>query len=102
MTEGVIKDRKLYVNIKEFSNKDINCMKLFLENKFKLNKINLPSFFTQPYQSNEKTVTSRQWGVAREKRLNNYYLEFNRNNIKKIYDIINPYILPSMKFKFIT
>jgi hypothetical protein len=74
MTEGKISNRKLYVNIKQFSEKDIKLLIQFLENKFKLDKINLT----------------------------NYYLEFNSNNIKKIYDITKPYIFPSMKFKFIT
>jgi len=60
--------------MKQFNNRDIEFMKQFLENKFKLDQINL----------------------------NNYYLEFNSNNILKIYNIIKPYILPSMKFKFIT
>ena len=74
MTEGKISKRKLYVNMKQFNNKDIKIMKQFLENKFKLDQINL----------------------------NNNCLEFNCNNIKKIYDITKPYIFPSMKFKFIT
>lgn len=74
MTEGKIKNRNLYLNMKQFNNRDIEFMKQFLENKFKLDQINL----------------------------NNYYLEFNSNNILKIYNIIKPYILPSMKFKFIT
>jgi hypothetical protein len=74
MTEGKIKKNKLYVNMKQFNNKDIQFMKEFLESKFKL----------EPIQ------------------FNNHYLEFNRNNIKKIYDITKSYILPFMKFKFIT
>jgi transcriptional regulator of heat shock response len=74
MTEGKIKNRKLYLNMKQFNNRDIKIIKQFLENKFKLDQINL----------------------------NNNYLEFNSNNIFKIYNITKPYILPSMKFKFIT
>jgi len=74
MTEGKISNSKLYVNMKQFNEKDIKFMIQFLENKFRLDKINLI----------------------------NYYLEFNCNNITKIYDITKPYILPSMKFKFIT
>ena len=74
MTEGKISKRKLYVNMKQFNNKDVKIMKQFLENKFKLDQINL----------------------------NNNCLEFNCNNIKKIHEIIKPYILPSIKFKFIT
>lgn len=74
MTEGKISNKKLYVNMKQFNNKDIIIMKQFLENKFKLDQIN---FY-------------------------NNCLEFNCNNIKKIHEIIKPYILPSIKFKFIT
>jgi hypothetical protein len=73
MTEGKIKNNKLYLNMKQFSDKDIKFMIQFLENKFKLDQINL----------------------------NNFYLEFNSYNIKKIYNITKPYIFPSMKFKFI-
>jgi hypothetical protein len=74
MTEGKISNKNLYVNMTQFSDKDIKFVIQFLENKFRLDKINL---------------------------INNY-LEFNCNNIKKIYDIIKPYISPSMKFKFLT
>lgn len=74
MTEGKIRNKNLYVNISQFSDKDKKSLILFLETKFTLEKINLT----------------------------NNYLEFNCNNIKKIYDIIKPYIFPSMKFKFIT
>ena len=73
MSEGKISNKKLYVNMKQFSDKDIKFLIEFLENKFKLDKINL---------------------------INNY-LEFNCNNIKKIYDITKIYIFPSMKFKFL-
>ncbi len=73
MTEGQIKNRKLYLNMTQFNNKDIKVMKLFLENRFKLDQINL----------------------------NNNYLEFNSNNILKIYNITKPYVFPSMKFKFL-
>ena len=41
MTEGKIKNKNLYVNVGEFSDKDINILIKFLENKFKLEKINL-------------------------------------------------------------
>lgn len=74
MTEGKIKNRKLYLNMTQFNNRDIKIIKQFLEKKFKLDQINL----------------------------NNNCLEFNANNILKIYNITKPYILPSMKFKFIT
>jgi hypothetical protein len=74
MSEGKIRNRKLYVNMIQFSDKDIKFLIQFLENKFRFDKINL---------------------------INNY-LEFNCNNINKIYDITKPYIFPSMKFKFIT
>lgn len=74
MTEGKIQNTKLYVNMTQFSDKDIKFLIQFLENKFRLDKINL---------------------------INNY-LEFNCNNINKIFDITKPYIFPSMKFKFIT
>jgi hypothetical protein len=74
MTEGKIRQNKLYVNMSQFSDKDIKFFIQFLENKFTLDKINL----------------------------SNNYLEFNCNNINKIYDIIKPNIFPSMKFKFIT
>ena len=57
-----------------FSLKEIQFLVHILENKFKLDKINL----------------------------NNYWLEFNLNNINKIYNITKPYIFSSMKFKFIT
>ena len=73
MSEGKISNKKLYVNMKQFSDKDIKFLIEFLENKFKLDKINL---------------------------INNY-LEFNCNNNKKIYDITKIYIFPSMKFKFL-
>ena len=58
----------------EFSDKDINILIKFLENKFKLEKINL---------------------------INNN-LGLNANNINIIKCIIKPYVIPSMKFKFIT
>ena len=74
MTDGKISQNKLFVNMKNFNDKDIKFFIQFLENKFKLDQINL----------------------------NNNCLEFNCNNIKKIYDITKPYIFPSMKFKFIT
>jgi hypothetical protein len=74
MTEGKIRNKKLYVNMTQFNNKDIKLFILFLENKFRLDKINL---------------------------INNY-LEFNCNNINKIYDIIKLNVYPSMKFKFLT
>jgi len=74
MTEGKIKNKHLYLNMTQFKNRDIKIMKQFLENKFKLDQINL----------------------------NNNYLEFNSNNILKIYNITKPYIFPSMRFKFIT
>jgi len=41
MTEGKIKNRNLYFNMKQFNNRDIEFMKQFLENKFKLDQINL-------------------------------------------------------------
>lgn len=59
--------------MKQYRNNDINFIKQFLENKFKLDQINL----------------------------NNNCLEFNSNNILKIYNITKLFILPSMKFKFI-
>ena len=74
MTEGQIRDKKLYVNMKEFSDKEIQYFITFLENQFKLDKINLI--------------------------INN--LEFNSNNIKQIYSLTKPYISSSMKFKFMT
>lgn len=74
MTEGKISNKKLYVKMKQFNNTDIKFLIQFLENKFKLDKINF---------------------------INNC-LEFNSNNIVIIYNIIKPYILPSMKFKFVT
>lgn len=74
MTEGKISNKKLSVNMKKFNDKDIKFFIQFLENKFNLHQI----------------------------KLNNYWLEFNSNNIKKIYNIIKPYIFSSMKFKFIT
>ena len=74
MTEGKIKNKKLSVNMRKFKDKDIIKFIDFLENKFNLDKINL----------------------------NNYWLEFNLNNINKIYNITKPYIFSSMKFKFIT
>lgn len=74
MTDGKIKNKKLYVNMKNFNDKEIKFLLKFLENKFKLNEI----------------------------KLNNKWLEFNSNNIKKIYNITKPYIFSSMKFKFIT
>ena len=74
MTEGKIKNKNLYVNVGEFSDKDINILIKFLENKFKLEKINL---------------------------INNN-LGLNANNINIIKCIIKPYVIPSMKFKFIT
>lgn len=74
MTEGKIRTNKLYVNMKQYTDKDIKFLIQTLETKFNLEKINLK----------------------------NNYLEFNINNINKIYDITKPYIFPSMKFKFIT
>ena len=74
MTDGKISQNKLFVNMKNFNDKDIKFFIQFLENKFKLNQMNL----------------------------NNYWLEFNSNNIKKIYNITKPYIIPSMKFKFLS
>ena len=74
MTEGKIKNKNQYVNVGEFSDKDINILIKFLENKFKLEKINL---------------------------INNN-LGLNANNINIIKCIIKPYVIPSMKFKFIT
>ena len=74
MTEGQIRDKKLYVNMKEFSDIEIQYFITFLENQFKLDKINLI--------------------------INN--LEFNSNNIKQIYSLTKPYISSSMKFKFMT
>ena len=74
MTEGLIKNKNLYVNIKQFNNTDIKFLIAFLENRFNLDKVNL---------------------------INNL-LEFNSNNILKINNIIKPYIIPSMKFKFLS
>lgn len=74
MTEGKISNKKLFVNMQKFNEKDIKFFIQFLENKFNLHQINL----------------------------NNYWLEFNSNNIKKIYNITKPYIFSSMKFKFLT
>ena len=74
MTEGKISNKNLFVNMKKFNDKDINFFIQFLENKFNLHQINLK----------------------------NNWLEFNSNNIKKIYNITKPYIFSSMKFKFLT
>ena len=74
MTEGKIKNRKLSVNMNKFNNKEIIIFKQQLETKFQLDQI----------------ILSNNW------------LEFNFNNIKKIYILTKPYILSSMKFKFIT
>lgn len=74
MTEGKINNKKLSVNMRKFSDSEIIKFIEFLENKFNLDKINL----------------------------NNYWLEFNSKNIKKIYNITKPYIFSSMKFKFIS
>jgi hypothetical protein len=74
MTEGKISQNNLYVNMTKFQDKDIKFFIQFLENKFNLHQINL----------------------------NNSWLEFNSNNIKKIYNITKPYIFPSMKFKFLS
>ena len=74
MTEAKIKNKNLYVNMKNFNNKEIKSFILFLEKKFNLEKINLT----------------------------NNWLEFNSNNIKKIYTITKPYIFSYMKFKFLT
>jgi LAGLIDADG DNA endonuclease family len=74
MTEGKISKNNLCVNMTKFQDKDIKIFIQFLENKFNLHQINL----------------------------NNYWLEFNSNNIKKIYNITKPYIFPSMKFKFLS
>ncbi len=71
MTEGKIKNRKLSVNMNKFKKKEIIIFKQQLETKFQLDQIIL----------------------------NNNWLEFN--NIKKIYILTKPYILSSMKFKFI-
>jgi hypothetical protein len=73
MTEGKIKNRKLSVNMNKFKKKEIIIFKQQLETKFQLDQIIL----------------------------NNNWLEFNFNNIKKIYILTKPYILSSMKFKFI-
>jgi hypothetical protein len=73
MTEGKIKNRKLSVNMNKFKKKEIIIFKQQLETKFQLDQIIL---------------------------INNW-LEFNFNNIKKIYILTKPYILSSMKFKFI-
>jgi hypothetical protein len=75
MTEGQISKNKLYVNMTKFKDKDIKMFILFLENKFNLHQINL---------------------------INNYWLEFNSKNIQIIYNITKPYIIPSMKFKFVS
>ena len=72
MTEAKIKNKNLYVNIKQFNSTDIKFLISFLENRFKLEKINLI----------------------------NDLLEFNSDNILKINKIIKPYIFPSMQFKF--
>ena len=40
MTEGSISNKNLYVNIKQFNSTDIKFLKSFLENRFKLEKIN--------------------------------------------------------------
>ena len=74
MTEGKISNKNLYVNIKKFNATDIKFLIQFLEKKFKLK------------------------GII----FNNNCLEFNSNNIKKIYKVTKRYIHPSMKFKFIT
>ena len=74
MTEGKIKDNILSVNMNKFNDKEIQFFIHFLEKKFNLDQI----------------------------KLNNHWLEFNSNNIKKIYIIIKPYVIPSMKFKFTT
>lgn len=74
MTDGKISQNSLFVNMTKFKDKEIKFFIQFLENKFNLNKIYL----------------------------NNYWLEFNANNINKIYNITKPYICSSMKFKFIT
>ena len=74
MTEGKINNNKLSVNMRKFNDSDIFKFIQFLENKFNLDKINI----------------------------NNYWLEFNSNNIQKIYNIIKPYIFSTMKFKFIS
>jgi len=73
MTDGKIKNRKLSVNMNKFKKKEIIIFKQQLETKFQLDQIIL----------------------------NNNWLEFNFNNIKKIYILTKPYILSSMKFKFI-
>jgi transcriptional regulator of heat shock response len=73
MSEGKIKNRKLSLNMNQYSNRDIKIFKELLENKFKLDQVNLK----------------------------NNYLEFNTKNICKIYKLTKPYILPSMKFKFL-
>lgn len=73
MTEGKIKNRKLSVNMNKFKKKEIIIFKQQLETKFQLDQIIL----------------------------NNNWLEFNFNNIKKIYILTKPYIFSSMKFKFI-
>ena len=59
--------------MKNFKDKEIKFFIQILENKFNLHQINL----------------------------NNNWLEFNSNNIKKIYNITKPYIINSMKFKFL-
>ena len=74
MTDGKISNNNLFVNMKEFNDKEIENFIKFLENKFNLHQIHL----------------------------NNYWLEFNSKNIKKIYNITKPYIIPSMKFKFLS
>ena len=74
MTDGKISKNKLFVNMKNFNDKELKIFIQFLENKFNLHQIHL----------------------------NNNWLEFNSNNIKQIYNITKPYIIPSMKFKFIS
>ena len=74
MTDGKISKNKLFVNMKNFNDKELKIFIQFLENKFNLHQIHL----------------------------NNNWLEFNSNNIKQIYNITKPYIIPSMKFKFLS
>lgn len=74
MTYGKISKNNLFVNMTKYTDKDIIFFIQFLENKFKLHQI----------------------------KLNNYWLEFNPNNINKIYNITKPYIFPCMKFKFLS
>ena len=73
MTYGKIKNNFLFINMKEFTHLDILYMKEMLEKKYKLDNIIL----------------------------SNHMLMFNKNNIKIIYNLIERYIIPSMKFKFI-